>query len=281
MTQRKSNAESAALTDSMAANRRHWDELASIHFCSAFYDVDGFLAGKTTLTPLETAEVGDVRGKSLLHLQCHLGLDTLSWARLGARATGVDFSPRAIALARRLARRTGVDARFIRANVYDLPRRLRERYDVVVTTYGVLCWLPDLTRWARVVSRFLRPGGAFYIADFHPFTDVFNMDHASTLQPAQSYFHRDEPVREEPSGSYADRGAAVHTPAYEWQHPLSDVVNALIAAGLRIHSLREHDVCAYRRFPFLVQGGDRWWRLPEGMPRIPLMFSLKATRPTS
>ncbi|MBM3946313.1 MAG: hypothetical protein FJ315_02785, partial [SAR202 cluster bacterium] len=111
MTQRKSNAESAALTDSMAANRRHWDELASIHFCSAFYDVDGFLAGKTTLTPLETAEVGDVRGKSLLHLQCHLGLDTLSWARLGARATGVDFSPRAIALARRLARRTGVDAR--------------------------------------------------------------------------------------------------------------------------------------------------------------------------
>src|SRR5512136_2825848 len=139
-----------------------------IHVRSPFYDVAGFKAGKNSLKSVELAEVGDVGGKRLLHLQCHFGMDTLSWARLGARVTGVDYAPQAIDLARELAREAGLEADFICASIYDLPERLTGTFDIVFTSYGVLCWLPDLPAWGRVIAHFLRPGGIFYIADGHP-----------------------------------------------------------------------------------------------------------------
>ena len=149
-------------------NRRNWNERTPVHVASDFYDVEGFKAGRITLSDLEREGVGDARGRSLLHLQCHFGLDTLSWARLGARVTGVDLSDDAIATARRLNAELGLDARFIRANVFDLPEVLDEEFDVVYTAMGVLVWLPDLTAWARVVARHLKPGGLFYLLETHP-----------------------------------------------------------------------------------------------------------------
>ena len=222
--------------------------------------------------------MGDVAGKSLLHLQCHFGMDTLSWARLGAHVTGVDFSAEAIALARSLSRELALEARFICSDIYALPDVLEEQFDIVFTSYGVLCWLPDLERWAQVIAHFLKPGGVFYIVEIHPFCDVFYDEaEAGELRVAYSYFHDPQPMRWESAGSYADRGAHVqHNISYEWMHSLSDIVNALLATGLHIEYLHEFPYCVYARFPFLEEGADGWWRLPGGANLIPLTLSIKA-----
>jgi SAM-dependent methyltransferase len=261
------------------ANRDRWNELAGIHARSAFYDVDGFRAGKSALRPLEVAEVGDVAGKALLHLQCHFGLDTLSWARLGARVVGADFSDRAIELARSLAGELSIPAEFVCANVYDLPGVLSGRFDVVFASYGVLCWLPDLPRWAAVVAHFLKPGGTFYLADIHPFAMVFDdRVPGPELRVGYPYFHSPEPLRSETPGTYADRTAEVkHRTSYEWARGLGDVVNAVIGAGLRVEFLHEFPYCICGILPGMAQGADGWWRLPAASGEVPLLFSLKAT----
>ncbi len=266
----------------MEANRDLWDELTPIHARSAFYDVEAFKAGQSRLLSIEREAVGDVRGKSLLHLQCHFGLDTLSWARLGARATGVDFSAPAIRLARSLNEELGLGATFVHSNVYDLPDALTGQFDLVYTSYGVLVWLPDLTRWAAVVAHFLEPGGAFYIVEGHPFMYVFDMERAAEpqgLRVDQSYFGGAEPRRWEAEGSYADREAPVAHPSYEWSHGLGEIVSAIAGAGLVVDYPHEFPVCSWQAFPFMERGDDGWWRLPAGHPEIPLTFSLKAHRP--
>ena len=264
----------------LQANRDRWDELVPLHARSAFYDVEGFKAGKSSLRPLELAELGDVAGKSLLHLQCHFGLDTLSWARLGARVVGVDFSEQAVALARSLARELDLPAEFVGAGVYDLPGVLVGAFDIVFTSYGVLCWLPDLRRWAATAAHFLKPGGVLYLAEIHPFAMVFD-DRAAgpELRVAYPYFHAPEPLRTEPQGTYADRAAEVrHRTSYEWVHSLGDVVNAVLGAGLRVEFLHEFPYCICGILPGMIAGADGWWRLPEGQGSIPLLFSLKATK---
>lgn len=264
----------------LKANRACWNELTPIHARSAFYDLEGFKAGELTLMPLEREEVGDVAGKSLLHLQCHFGLDTMSWARLGARVTGVDFSEEAIALARSLSDELGIEADFICSNVYDLPRVLSGQFDLVFTSYGVLCWLPDLTRWGEVIAHFLAPGGTFYIAEIHPFASVFNDEvDATGLEVLYPYFHDDEPMVFEVEGSYADPDAEVMQEiTYEWSHSLGEIVNALISAGLRIEFLHEFPYACFKMYSFLEEDEDGWWRLEEREGVIPMTFSLKATR---
>ena len=262
-------------------NQELWDSKVPCHVKSAFYDVAGFRDGRCTLRPLELEQVGDVAGKSLLHLQCHFGLDTLSWARRGARCVGMDFSQKAVDKARSLAEELDIDARFVCCDVYDLPDHLHGAFDIVFTSYGVLCWLPDVARWADVVAHFLNPGGFFYVVDGHPMQTVFcNERDAQGLDVRYSYFHRAEPDRWEPDGSYADRSAVLRNPSYEWQHSLSDIVNALIRAGLRIEFLNEYPFGNYDHFPFAVQREDGWWDLPEPLTNtIPQLFSLKAGKP--
>ena len=258
-------------------NLRRWNELVGIHARSGEYDLEGFLAGKSSLHSLELEALGDVRGRSLLHLQCHFGLDTLSWARLGAIVTGVDFSDTAIELARSIAERIGGEAEFLCCNVYDLPERLEGEFDIVYTTYGVLTWLHDMEGWARVVSRYLRPGGTFFLAEFHPFMWVFDDDDASGLSVRDSYWQGEEPDYYEADGSYADPEAKLENRgSYEWAHPMSEVVNALTGAGLIIQRLDEYpfsvDVCL---MAFMERGEDGYSRLP-GYP-LPLLSSIKAT----
>ena len=265
----------------MKANRSQWDVLAPIHARSEFYDLVGFRAGESSLKRVELEEVGDVAGRSLLHLQCHIGVDTLSWVRLGARVTGVDFSEASLTVARSLAAELGLPARFLAANVYDLPELLDEPggFDVVFTSYGVLCWLPDLTAWARVAARYLRPGGAFHIVEFHPFAGVFDDDEGrADLRIRYPYFHSKEPLEFESTGSYAEPSADFTTRGYEWSHPIGDVVNALIGAGLRIEHLREFPFSAYKQLPILELCADGWWRLPDGADYVPLMYSIKAVK---
>ena len=265
----------------MAANRRLWDELTAIHEQSAFYDVDGFLAGRSSLGAIELEELGDVAGRRLLHLQCHFGLDTLSWARNGAVVTGVDFSGRAIALARRLAAQSGLAATFIESDIYELPRVLQERFDVVFSSWGVLCWLPDLARWARLIADVLTPGGIFFLLEFHPFVFALDGESERPVLAADSYFHRVEPHvwENDGGGSYADPQATVTTPVqYEWDHPLGEVVSALLGAGLTIESLREFGSLPMRGldWPCIATNLDGSYGVRGLRGQFPVAFSLKA-----
>jgi SAM-dependent methyltransferase len=261
----------------LESNRALWDLWTRFHVKSKFYDVEGFKAGRITLHPIEREALGDVSGKSLL--QCHFGLDTLSWARLGARVTGVDFSEEAIGTAQALSTELGIEANFVRSNPYDLPAVLSGEFDIIFTSYGVLGWLPDLGKWGEVVGHFLKPGGTFFIVEGHPLALVFDdADGVTDLRVAYDYFQTVEPLVFPTKGSYADREADYEGVEYGWNHSLSDILNALISAGLRIEYLREYPFLAWKALPFMELDGERWWRLPRPFHQIPLMFSLKATK---
>jgi SAM-dependent methyltransferase len=269
-----------AMEDYRRVNRAKWDELVELHAASGFYDLDGFRRGRTSLRSLELAEVGDVAGQRLLHLQCHFGLDTLSWARLGAAVTGVDFSPRAIELARSLAQELDIAARFVCVDLYDLPEALDETFDIVYSSYGVLCWLADLPRWAEIVASFLVPGGRFHLVELHPFVATLD-DESEELAVRWPYFRRPEPIRYDRQGSYAEPSAVLeHTVSYSWLSPLSDVITSLAEAGLHVSSLREFPHVGEQLLPRLRLGEDGWWRLPEGeRDRLPLTYALRAIKP--
>lgn len=264
------------------ANRRLWDAWTELHEHAPFYDLEGFRQAGVRLRDYEIEEVGPVAGKRLLHLQCHFGIDSLSWARLGARVTGVDFSPRAIALATTLAAELGLDARFIESDLDRLPDVLDETFDVVYTSRGVLGWLPDIRRWARVVARFVRPGGVFYITEIHPVAQVFENEGVTPgeLRLAYPYWEHLDPLVFKVVGSYADPTADVGDhEEHGWDHGLGEIVTALIDAGLRIEFLREFEFVDWP-VDFLVESPDGLWRLPDGTPgQLPLFFSLRAARP--
>jgi SAM-dependent methyltransferase len=269
---------------SFEANRALWDVWTRIHAEGEFYDLAGFKTGGVRLSPFEIEAVGDVAGRSLLHLQCHFGIDTLSWARLGARVTGADLSPAAIALASDLAIELGFpDARFVESNVFDLPNVLHDEFDVVYTSRGAINWLPDIRAWARVVARFVRPGGIFYIVEAHPVYNVFENEGVAVgeLIVRYPYFAHSEPLVFKVEGSYADPTADVGNQSeHGWDHGLGEIVTALIDAGLRIEALHEYPFLDWPA-GFLVEADDGTWRLPPDITgELPLMFSLLASKPT-
>jgi SAM-dependent methyltransferase len=263
------------------ANRAMWDERVPIHAASAFYDQESFLAGKDTVAGFQAEEVGDVTGRSLVHLQCHMGQDTLSWARRGAaRVVGLDFSEPAVEVARGLAAELGYGperAAFVAADVYDAREALGgERFDVVYTGIGALCWLPDVRRWAEVAAALVAPGGFLYLAEFHPLANVLDWETGTRF--ARDYAGAEPFVTDAP-GSYVDFAAETeHNRSYEWNHTIGAVVSALAEAGLRLEFLHEFDWTCFQQFGTLERDGEAY-RQPEGVPRAPLMYSLKAARP--
>lgn len=264
----------------LQANLRRWDRLTLEHKESEFYDLAGFKQGKDRLRSIELSELGDVMGKRLLHLQCHFGLDTLAWARRGAIATGVDFSPNAIALARSLSEELDIPAQFYCTDIYELPGVLSGEFDIVFTSYGVLHGLPDLQRWGQIIARYLKPGGIFYIVEDHPFFRVFRAKPEGDFKAERSYFFNDEPQRIEGAGSYATAETGATSEYYVWDHSLGEVINSLISAGLTIDFLHEFPYAARAKFPFMEQGEDGWWRLPpDRHGTIPFLFSLQARKP--
>jgi 2-polyprenyl-3-methyl-5-hydroxy-6-metoxy-1,4-benzoquinol methylase len=268
----------------LATNQRLWDERAAIHVRgSRTYPLAEFKAGADPKPDLPD-DIGPVAGKSILHLQCHFGMDSLSWARRGAHVTGVDFSPVAIAEARKLSSELAIPARFVESDIGALPQNLNDRFDIVLTYYGTITWLPDLKAWAKTVAHFLKPSGFFYIADTHPLAHTLEVTVDGRIQPTSDYFAPGEPIRCESRGSYADpKAISKNNVSWQWQHTLSDVLSALIGAGLRIDALREFPFTFYDMFYYqnksLMQCDERgWWRLKEMESRFPLMFSLKAAR---
>jgi len=268
----------------LGANKALWDEWAEIHARAEWYDLEAVRQGKCKLRPYEVEEVGDVAGRTLLHLQCQIGTDTVCWAQRGASATGVDFSPRAVAIATDLARALGVDARFVCADVLLLPDVLKGRFEIVYTSRGVLRWLRDLSRWAKVVAHFLAPGGTFYITEIHPVAKAL-VDAEGVTEPraGHAYFPRPEPLALPVQGSYADPTADVtHSLKYLWPHSMGELVTAVASAGLRVEFLHEFP-WSDRPLSFLEQHDERTWVFPAGSEgELPLFFSLKATKaPTS
>ena len=261
----------------LRVNRQNWDERVGIHADSEFYDLPAFRAGASTLRAFEREEVGDVSGRRLLHLQCHMGQDTLSWARLGAETSGLDFSEPAIRIARTLAEETGLAARarFVVSDVYSAPQALEgQRFDIVYTGLGALVWLPDLDRWAQTVASLLNPGGFLYLLELHPVTDMLGDDGRAV---EQDYFDtRGQDV--DYAHTYTGGTTMTHTRQVQWRHPLGEVLTALATAGLRLDFLHERDVTVFRRFTEL-QRVDGGYRFPAGRPRVPLTYSLRATRP--
>jgi SAM-dependent methyltransferase len=264
----------------LAANRANWDDRTEIHLASDFYDVEGWLREERGPRPREIEALGDVTGLRLLHLQCHFGLDTLAWARAGARVTGLDFSPAAISAARDLAQRAGLAdrAEFVCSDVYEATAALgHATFDVVYVSLGALCWLPSVDRWAAQVGALVTPGGRFYIHESHPLAWSLADD---SLTVRHSYFEETDPFVEDSDETYTDSARPlVQQRSYEWNHGLAEIVTALTEHGLRLDLLVEHDWTAWQRFPWLTRHDDGNWHTPPGTPCVPLSFTLVAGRP--
>ena len=271
--------------DYVETNRRLWDGLVEAHADSDFYDVAGFKAGRSSLGPLEREEIGPVEGKRLLHLLCRFGLDSLSWARLGAEVTGVDISQKAIALARRLAEDCGLAARFHRGEVFETPALVgTARYDVIYMSWGAVVWVSDFPRLARMAADLLAPGGCFYAIDGHPLCQALDETWTPGKGPPKLIY--DYQSGRQPAGYTwsPDYAAPERTPerarAYEWAHGLGRIVTSLVEAGLTIEFLREHEVAGWRSLDGLEPRGDGCFALPEGHRQLPLTFSVMARKPT-
>lgn len=266
--------------DGLAANRALWDARAKAHGTTTddvFYDVDSFLAGRQTLHGIERELAGDVAGRDVLHLQCHFGMDTLSWARLGARVTGVDFSPAAIARARELAGRAALAAEFIEADTQDLPSGLAGRFDLVIATYGVLCWIGDLDAWMRGAATALRPGGTLVLVDLHPAFQTL-----ASYEPlvADWPYGGGQPQRETVTGTYADPDLPMAArEVVQYPHSVGEIVTAAAGAGLVVDRLTEHTEAAFDARRILPQGPDGTYRFPFGDTHLPVLYSLRAVSP--
>jgi SAM-dependent methyltransferase len=268
------------------ANKELWNKRTAIHKDSSFYDLAGFKAGAISLTAIELNEAGDVKGKSLLHLQCHFGLDTMSWSRLGAKCTGVDLSDEAINLAKEINDELKLDAKFICCNIYDLyPQTkntskasplegLGEAFDIVFTSYGTIGWLPDLDKWAAIISHFLKSGGMFYMADFHPVVWMFDDD----FTHIKYYYENKEMIVMENQATYTDGGGNLTGKEYSWNHSLSEVLNALINAGLEIKLFNEHMYSPYSNFSGSVEAEKGKWYIKGMEGKIPVVYSIKAIK---
>ena len=266
-----------------ATNQRWWDDVTAHHVASKFYDVDAFLAGKSSLLPLELAALPPeaVKGKRLLHLQCHFGLDTLSFARLGAEVVGVDFSAKAVAQATDLAGRIGLSqrARFVQADVLQWERHAQGDFDIVFTSYGVLSWLSDLKPWARGIAASLKPGGQFYLAEVHPLVDC--MEDGDGL--GGKLMH---PTFDLGRAHGADQGGQDYATSHVskegswfWVHPTSEVITCLLEAGLELRAFAEHPYCCYAPFKGMLKREDGYWELPPGNLNYPMLYEVKAVRP--
>lgn len=264
------------------ANRLNWDDRANVHATdrSGTYPISTVISGGSSLTPFETKEIGEISGKDIVHLQCHIGLDTISLKNLGAKSvTGLDFSPRSIAQARDFARQARAEVRFVEGSVYDAQRLLGEAFDLVYVTWGTINWLGDMRRWARVVAGLLRPGGALYLLDNHPqLMQVDKRDEGFVLArdwqtPTGS------PLEFQVTRTYTgDPRPLRNTTTYQWVHPLGAVITAIVDAGLNLNYLHEHETISWKAFPSMNALPDGQFALPEGQPRFPLSFSVSASK---
>ena len=256
-------------------NKETWNKKVAVHANSDFYDLDGFKQGETSLKAYEINALGDVSGKSLLHLQCHFGQDTLSLARMGADCTGVDISDKAIELAKSLKEELDLEAKFVCCNVLDTSEHVDDTFDIVFTSYGCIGWIPDLNPWAHMIYERLKPGGTFYMVEFHPIPWMF--DYQQDPPQMRYGYQQKETIYEEYEGTYAHDGETpITSKEYAWNHGLGEVVSSLVEAGLTVQYLKEHDESPYDIFPKLVEDENGMYHVRNRL--FPLVFEIKATK---
>lgn len=256
--------------DYLAINKELWNEKVAHHLASDFYDQAAFMAGKNSLKEIELAILGDVSGKRILHLQCHFGQDSLSLARMGAQVTGVDFSDKAIEQACALNNELGLSASFICCDIFNLPAFLDEQFDIVFTSYGTIGWLPDLDKWASVIRRFLKPGGRFVMADFHPVVWMLDDDFSKI---AYRYF-LDEPIIETEEGTYADKNAPIKKLSIGWNHGLGEIFQALKNNSVQVIDFKEYDYSPYSCFRHLEEFEPGKFHIQHLGNKIPMVYSI-------
>ncbi len=261
--------------DYFKVNKATWNKKVAIHAKSDMYAMKAFKKGKSSLMSYELEALGDVVNKSLLHLQCHFGQDTLSWSRMGAKCFGVDISDEAIKLARELNDELKLDAKFACCNVLDISKHISETFDIVFTSYGTIGWLPDLKPWGQMISERLNPGGTFFIAEFHPIVWMF--DYLGDTPVMKHGYNQKEAIYEEYTGTYADESSSMVSKEYGWNHGLGELVTALTEAGLRIEYLNEYDESPYNVLPNLVKTKSGSYVTKDRI--YPIIFTLKAIKP--
>lgn len=266
------------------ANRANWDARTPIHMASAFYGLDGSRPAAGWFASYEWVDLPDLAGADVAHLQCHLGTETIAFAERGARTVGLDFSGASMREARRLAADRGLDITYVEADVHDAVGALGATFDVVYTGKGALCYLPDLDRWASVVADLLRPGGTFYVVEFHPLLYALGVvpppDGDENLVVRNDFLSGRGPEEHDATYTYTDGPALTEgTVAYEWRHEVGEVVTALVGAGLRVERLREDHRIPWPRWPTMLRDDDGWFALPPSAPRIPLLYAVLATKP--
>lgn len=258
----------------LTANKQWWNKITPVHAKSKLYDLEKFKKGKTSLQTVEQDELGNVKGKSMLHLMCHFGMDSLSFAKKGATVTGVDISETSVRFAKKLSKEIKIPATFICSDLYDLPKKLDKKFDIVFMSYGVLLWLPNIKKWAKIINNFLNDGGVFYIVELHPFTNILSHD----FEIYYKYFKKG-PYVDDADGTYTDWESNIKGVTYEWSYTFSDVLNSLIKAGLKIEFLHEFPFTMYDQFPGFMEKNEKGhYVLKNKKIQIPLLFSLKATK---
>lgn len=258
----------------IAKNKLSWNSRTDFHIKSDFYDLNGFLKGNTSLNDIELKLLGDISNKSILHLQCHFGQDTISLGRLGAKVIGVDLSDNAINKANSFAEKTNIKADFICCDIYDLPQHLDKQFDIVFTSYGTIGWLPDLDKWAKIISKYLKPNGKLVFVEFHPVVWMFD-DNFEKIN--YNYFNSGAIVETE-SGTYADRNAPIHQETVSWNHGISEVLNSLIKNGLEINTFDEFDYSPYNCFKDTIEFEPKKYRIKHLDNKIPMVYSIVATK---
>ena len=255
-------------------NRHSWNNKVAIHLESEFYDNESFLKGRSSLNDIELDLLGDIKGKSILHLQCHFGQDTISLARSGAKVTGVDFSEEAIAAAKEMAQTTALEVDFICCDLYDLPNQLNQKFDIVFTSYGTIGWLPDINKWGEVVNRFLNPGGKFVFIEFHPVVWMFDDD----FEEVKYNYFNDGPISETLEGTYAEMDAEISLDYVMWNHGLEEVIMGLINQQLTITSFREYDYSPYNCFRGMKEISQGKYRIEKMGNKLPMVYALVAKK---
>jgi 2-polyprenyl-3-methyl-5-hydroxy-6-metoxy-1,4-benzoquinol methylase len=255
-------------------NRQSWNNRTETHLKSEFYDLDGFLKGKTSLNEIELNLLGEIKGKTILHLQCHFGQDTISLSRLGADVTGVDLSDKAIESAKQIANDTNSNTKFICCDIYELPNHLDEKFDIVFTSYGTIGWLPDLDKWAKIISKYLKPNGQFVFVEFHPVVWMFD-DNFEKI--GYRYFNSGA-ILETESGTYADKKADITQSYVMWNHGIGEVLSSLIKNGLEIKSFDELDYSPYNCFNKTIEFEPKKFRIEHLGDKIPMVYSINATK---
>ncbi len=250
-------------------NKIAWNKRTPIHIDSEFYNNTDFKKGKCSLKKIELDEIGDVKNKKLLHLQCHFGQDSISFARMGAKVTGVDFSTIAINKAQRISQELNIDVNFIESNILEL--NINQRFDIIFSSYGAIGWIPDLIKWGSIISSHLKKGGLFLLTEFHPFLELIK-------NSGYDYFYNPVPDIEINKGSYTDGGKQLLTKTCWWNHSLMDIFNALEANGLKLTGFKEFDYS-----PFLLEGmiekdPGKYVLKTRKTKSTPYVFTLTATK---